>query len=46
VSLIGDYDESRLYHIAVSEYRNISTELAKEYNDFVELENRKLRIQR
>src|SRR5215471_2612570 len=42
VYLIGDYDESNLYEIADSEYRNISRELAEEYNEFVQLASCKL----
>ena len=46
VYLVGDYDESNLYEIAESEYHNISKELATEYNEFVQLEDCKLRIER
>jgi len=46
VYLIGDYDESNLYGIATDLYRNISLELAEEYNQFMQLDNRKLKIDR
>ena len=45
VYLIGDYDESGLFETARSEYRNISRELAQEYNEFVELDECKLEIE-
>ena len=44
VYLVGDYDESHLYETARTKYRNISRELAAEYNQFVELADRKLHI--
>src|SRR5512145_2034134 len=44
VYLIGDYDHSKLYEKAIAEYRNISRELAEEYNRFVELDDHKLKI--
>ena len=44
VCLVGDYDESRLYEKAISEYRNISRELAEEYNRFVEIDKHQLKI--
>jgi hypothetical protein len=43
IYLIGDYDESNLFEIANSEYRNISKELATEYNLFIQVDERKLR---
>ncbi len=43
VYLVGDYDASNLYQTAQASYRNISRELTKEYNQFVEVEERKLR---
>lgn len=44
VYLVGDYDESKLYDKAQNEFTNISKPLAQEYNDFIELEGRKLEI--
>jgi hypothetical protein len=44
VYLVGDYDESHLYETARTKYRNISRELAAEYNLFVEVDTHKLRI--
>jgi len=41
--LVGDYDESRLWEKAEKQYRNISLELGKEYNGFVELESNQLK---
>jgi hypothetical protein len=46
VYLIGDYDASNLYEIADAEYRNISKELAEEYNQFIEVDDLKLKIDR
>jgi hypothetical protein len=46
VYLVGDYDESNLWSIAESEYHNISTALAEEYNQFIALDECKLRIKR
>jgi hypothetical protein len=44
VYLVGDYDESNLYETARTTYRNISRELAAEYNLFVALDDQKLHI--
>jgi hypothetical protein len=44
VYLVGDYDDSNLYEIAKSEYHNIAKELAEEYNEFVNLDDCKLRV--
>ena len=44
VYLIGDYDESKLFEIAKTEYHNISRELAEEYNEFVQLDDCQLTI--
>jgi len=44
VYLVGDYDESKLFSKAEQEFTNISKPLAKEYNDFVELEKSQLQI--
>jgi hypothetical protein len=33
--LVGDYDKSGLYHKALKEYKNITEDVIKEYNDFV-----------
>ena len=46
IYLVGDYDDSKLFDIAETEYHNISKELAEEYNRFVEIDERKLRIKR
>jgi hypothetical protein len=45
VYLVGDYDESGLYETAEAIYRNISVELAEEYNQFVKLDSCKLTIE-
>ena len=42
VYLVGDYDSSKLYDEARS-YRNISRELADEWNDFIELKELQLK---
>jgi hypothetical protein len=44
VYLVGDYDEGPLYEKARAEYRNISRELAVEYNQFIAVDDRKLHI--
>ena len=44
VYLVGDYDESQLYDKAHAAYRNISRELAVEYNQFIAVDDRKLHI--
>ncbi len=46
VYLVGDYDESNLYEIAQSEYHNIASGLADEYNQFIQLDECKLRLKR
>ena len=45
VYLVGDYDASNLYEIANTQYRNISIELAEEYNRFIRVDDLKLRIE-
>lgn len=42
VYLVGDYDSSKLYGEALG-YRNISRELADEWNDFIELKELQLK---
>jgi hypothetical protein len=42
IYLIGDYDQSRLFQTAKATYRNISRELATEYNLFIEVDEYKL----
>jgi hypothetical protein len=44
VYLVGDYDESDLYEKARTAYRNISRELAVEYNQFIAVDDLKLHI--
>jgi hypothetical protein len=44
VYLVGDYDESKLYETAQSDYHNIAKGLAKEYNEFVKLDDCKLSL--
>jgi hypothetical protein len=41
---IGEYDKSQLFDKARSEYHNISADLAKEYNEFIEVDERKLEV--
>ena len=43
VYLVGDYDKSNLYETAESQYHNISKELAKEYNEFIQIKECKLK---
>lgn len=42
IVLIGDYDESRLWDKLEEEYKDISRELVKDYNDFIEIPENKL----
>lgn len=42
VSLVGDYDESKLYEKAEEHFTNISLPLREEYNKFIQIEDRKL----
>ena len=42
VLLVGDYDESGLHHQAYETFRNISPELAREYNQFMGCEEYRL----
>lgn len=44
VALVGDYDSSNLYWTARETFKNISPEVAKEYNDFIEIEEMKLAV--
>jgi hypothetical protein len=46
IVLIGDYDGSGLWHTAEKEYTDISAKLVKDYNDFIEVENRQLHYER
>ena len=45
VYLVGDYDKSNLYEKAQAEYQNIAKEFAKEYNEFIQIDDRKLEIE-
>ena len=36
IALVGDYDDSKLFHIAEQDFRNISKELVKEFNHFIQ----------
>lgn len=40
IVVVGDYDESKLYFIA-EKFRDISIEAAREFNKFIEIEDRK-----
>lgn len=42
VALVGDYDSSGLYQQS-EQFRNISRELVDEWNEFIEIEDKKLR---
>jgi len=44
VALVGDYDSSELYDMAKREFKNISSEVAEEYNDFIEIEELKVAV--
>ena len=42
IVLIGDYDESKLYDIALKEYKDITEEVIKEFNEFIETDEYKI----
>ena len=42
IVVIGDYDSSNLYQHAREEFTDIGNQLAKEYNDFIEIDELKL----
>jgi len=42
VALVGDYDESRDFHRAETEFKNISQEVRKDFNDFIHIKDYKL----
>ena len=42
VVLIGDYDQTKLWDKLEKEYSDISQELVREYNDFIEVKQGKL----
>jgi len=44
VVLVGDYDESDLFHKALNEYNDITLAVVNEYNDFVWQDEFKLKI--
>jgi hypothetical protein len=43
IVLIGDYDESKLWDRLEEEYKDISEQLVKDFNDFIEIEDGKLK---
>lgn len=44
ITLVGDYGESKLYDEAIGCFKNISQELVKEFNDFIQVESLKLKL--
>lgn len=46
VVLVGDYDASKLYDEAEEKFANISEQLVKDYNDFVEIDESVLKVER
>jgi len=42
IYLVGDYDDSGLYHEAKATYKNITREVIEEFNEFIELESCKV----
>ena len=42
VVLIGDYDESGLYHRALRKFKDITEEVVREFNEFIEREDLKV----
>ena len=43
IALVGDYDESRIWDRLETEFTDISEQLVKDYNDFIELDELKLK---
>ena len=43
IALVGDYDESRIWDRLEIEFTDISEQLVKDYNDFIELDELKLK---
>ena len=46
VYLVGDYDKSNLFDKAQKRFTNISKPLAQEYNDFIQLKELQLKIEK
>jgi len=42
ITVVGDYDESGLFDKARNEFKDISNEVRKEFDDFIELKDLKL----
>ena len=42
IYLVGDYDDSGLYHEAKAFYRDITREVVEEFNEFIEVESCKV----
>ena len=42
IVLVGDYDESKLWDQSERKYKDISAQLVKDYNDFIEIKHGKL----
>lgn len=42
VALVGDYDESNIWDKLETEYTDISQQLVKDYNDFIQIDDMKL----
>ena len=43
LALVGDYDDSKDFDRAEKEFNDISHQVAKEYNDFIEVKDYKLK---
>jgi hypothetical protein len=43
VALVGDYDESKLWDRLETEYTDISQQLVADYNDFIRVDDMKLK---
>lgn len=46
IVLIGDYDQSRLWDRLEREYTDISEQLVRDYNDFIEIDGSKLQYKK
>lgn len=46
VTLVGDYDDSNLFDLARQQYTNISRDIGRAFNQFVDVEPYRLQLQR
>jgi hypothetical protein len=46
IVVVGDYDKSGLYEIAQKEFKEISGQVVKDYNNFIEEPDMKIKLER